>query len=151
MPMDRQGIGEKPQAAVGAVREDQYGFRHPRPYLVLSMPPQDRMVGEVMQGAVVVELGEYGLSIARQSLALATLQLIPQKLTCHISEQLDSVTTRLNLPETISGGKSYRIQYGRKMDFAATGEMTATLRCPRRFMDRILIRCADQRCGQRRC
>ena len=56
-----------------------------------------------------------------------------QKLNCYIAEQVETApynTARLNLPETFTGSRAYRIQYGRKLDFTAEGEMTTTLRLP---------------------
>ncbi len=56
-----------------------------------------------------------------------------QKLNCYIVEQVESVPydrTRLNLPETFSGGRTYQVQYGQRLVFGGAGEQTATLRVP---------------------
>jgi len=56
-----------------------------------------------------------------------------QKLNCYIAEQVESApynTGHLNLPESFGGGRTYKIQYGRKIDFTAKGEITSTLRLP---------------------
>lgn len=46
---------------------------------------------------------------------------------------VESVTERqgrLNLPEPVNGSRTYAVQFGRKLDFAAAGEQTTTLRVP---------------------
>ncbi len=58
-----------------------------------------------------------------------------QKLDCYIAEQVENTPYtqgRLNLPENIPDGQSrtYRVQYGRKVDFAGAGEQVTTLRLP---------------------
>lgn len=56
-----------------------------------------------------------------------------QKLNCYVVEQTASApytTSRLNLPENVTGGKAYRIQYARRLTFGATGEVSTTLRVP---------------------
>ncbi|MBP7962824.1 MAG: hypothetical protein KBG20_18450 [Caldilineaceae bacterium] len=53
-----------------------------------------------------------------------------KKLNCSIVEQIASSTTLLNLPKLTSETRTYRIQYGRKLDFTAEGEMLTTLRLP---------------------
>ncbi|RMG92176.1 MAG: hypothetical protein D6706_17325, partial [Chloroflexi bacterium] len=56
-----------------------------------------------------------------------------QNLNCHIAEQVESTpytTTRLNLPETFTGGRTYAIQYGRRLVFSGSGEQTTTIRVP---------------------
>ena len=56
-----------------------------------------------------------------------------QKMDCYIAEQVESApytTTRLSLPESFTNGRTYRLQYGRKLDFAAAGELTSILRVP---------------------
>ncbi len=39
-------------------------------------------------------------------------------------------TTRLNLPETFTGGRTYAIQYGRRLVFSGAGSLATTLRIP---------------------
>jgi PKD repeat protein len=56
-----------------------------------------------------------------------------QKLNCYIAEQVESApytTTRLNLPESFSNGRTYQIQYGRRLVFGSAGERVTTLRVP---------------------
>ena len=56
-----------------------------------------------------------------------------QKLNCYITEQVATApytTARLNLPESFSDGRSYQVQFGRKLDFAAAGNQVTTLRVP---------------------
>lgn len=56
-----------------------------------------------------------------------------QKLDCYIAEQIDTApytTARLNLPESFSAGRTYTIQFGRKVDFAAAGVQVTALRVP---------------------
>ncbi len=56
-----------------------------------------------------------------------------QKLDCYIAEQVESspyTTTRLNLPESFTGGRTYQVQYGRRTVFSGAGEQTASLRLP---------------------
>jgi PKD repeat protein len=56
-----------------------------------------------------------------------------QKLNCYIAEQVESApytTTRLNLPESFSNGRTYQIQYGRRLVFGGAGEQVTTLRVP---------------------
>jgi hypothetical protein len=55
------------------------------------------------------------------------------KLTCYIAEQIESALfnrARLTLPESFAGGRTYRVQYGRKLDFTTAGEQTSALRLP---------------------
>ena len=54
-------------------------------------------------------------------------------INCHIIEQVISTPytiTQLNLPETFSNGRTYQIQFGRKLNFAAAGNQTVSLRVP---------------------
>lgn len=54
-----------------------------------------------------------------------------QKLSCYIAEQVEvsSYTSgRLNLPENVPTSQAYKVQYGRRVQFAASGEQTTTLR-----------------------
>jgi PKD repeat protein len=56
-----------------------------------------------------------------------------QKLNCYIAEQVESApytTTRLNLPESFSNGRTYQIQYGRRLVFGGAGEQVTALRVP---------------------
>ena len=56
-----------------------------------------------------------------------------QKLNCYITEQVETApygTARLNLPESFSNGRTYNVQFGRKLDFGTSGEQTAMLRVP---------------------
>ena len=50
-----------------------------------------------------------------------------------ITEQIETApynTARLNLPETFTDGRTYKVQFGRKLDFAAAGNQITTLRVP---------------------
>ena len=54
-------------------------------------------------------------------------------MNCYIVEQVETTpynTARLNLPETFTGGRTYAIQYGRRLVFSGAGELTTTLRIP---------------------
>ena len=54
-------------------------------------------------------------------------------MNCYIAEQIETApynTARLNLPESFSDGRTYNIQFGRKLDFAAAGNQVTTLRVP---------------------
>ena len=56
-----------------------------------------------------------------------------QKLNCYIAEQVESApytTTRLNLPESFSNGRTYQVQYGRRLVFGGAGEQVTALRVP---------------------
>ena len=53
-----------------------------------------------------------------------------QKLDCYIAEQTTSSTARVNLPETFSNGRTYKVQFGRKLNFTAAGNKTVALRVP---------------------
>lgn len=56
-----------------------------------------------------------------------------QKLNCYIAEQVESAPydrTRLNLPESFTGGRTYKVQYGRRLVYSAAGEQVTTLRVP---------------------
>jgi PKD repeat protein len=56
-----------------------------------------------------------------------------QKLNCYIAEQVESApytTTRLNLPESFSNGRTYQVQYGRRLVFSGAGEQVTALRVP---------------------
>jgi hypothetical protein len=45
-------------------------------------------------------------------------------------ESAPYTTTRLNLPESFSNGRTYQIQYGRRLVFGGAGEQVTTLRVP---------------------
>ena len=56
-----------------------------------------------------------------------------QKLNCYITEQVETApynTARLNLPESFSDGRTYKVQFGRKLDFITAGTQITTLRIP---------------------
>lgn len=56
-----------------------------------------------------------------------------QKLNCYIAEQVESAPYdrgRLNLPESFNDGRTYQVQYGRRLVFGGAGEQVATLRVP---------------------
>ncbi|MFN8444595.1 MAG: PKD domain-containing protein [Caldilineaceae bacterium] len=56
-----------------------------------------------------------------------------QKLNCYIAEQLESspyTTARLNLPETLSNGRTYTVQFGRMITYTAAGSKVTSLRVP---------------------
>jgi hypothetical protein len=56
-----------------------------------------------------------------------------QKLNCHIVEQIESAPYtqgRLNLPANVYGSATYKVQYGRKLNFAAAGNQLTQLRLP---------------------
>lgn len=54
-----------------------------------------------------------------------------QKLNCYIAEQgTEPTQTRVNVPETFSGSRTYQIQYGRKTDSIAGGTSVTALRFP---------------------
>jgi hypothetical protein len=53
-----------------------------------------------------------------------------QKLTCYIAEQTDNTTGRLNLPANVTDNVTYKVQFGRKLDFTAADVQTTTLRIP---------------------
>lgn len=58
-----------------------------------------------------------------------------EKLDCYIIEQIESSpynTARLNLPESFSGGRTYRVQYGRRLVFNGAANELTTLRVPAR-------------------
>ena len=61
---------------------------------------------------------------------------VTQKLNCYIAEQVESTphhTTRLNLPETFTGGRTYKVQYGRRLQFSGAGTQTTTIRLPKQL------------------
>jgi hypothetical protein len=45
-------------------------------------------------------------------------------------ESAPYTTTRLNLPESFSNGRTYQVQYGRRLVFGGAGEQVTTLRVP---------------------
>jgi hypothetical protein len=56
-----------------------------------------------------------------------------QKLNCHIAEQIESAPYtqgRLNLPANVTGSATYKVQYGRKLNFATAGNQLTQLRLP---------------------
>jgi len=56
-----------------------------------------------------------------------------QKLDCYIVEQNETLpydSARLNLPESFTNGRTYRVQYGRRLVFAGSDTLTTTLRVP---------------------
>jgi hypothetical protein len=51
----------------------------------------------------------------------------------HIAEQIESepyTSGNLNLPESFTDGRTYKVQFGRKLDFTATGSQVTALRVP---------------------
>ena len=59
-----------------------------------------------------------------------------QRISCYIIEQIESAPydrARLNLPESFTGGRTYKIQYGRRMLFDSPGEQTPLIRLPRQI------------------
>ncbi len=59
-----------------------------------------------------------------------------QKLNCYIAEQVETTpysTARLNLPESFTGGRTYKVQYGRRLQFATAGTQTTTIRLPKQL------------------
>ena len=55
-------------------------------------------------------------------------------LSCYSAEQVDQApytTTRLYMPELVTGGATYQVQYGRRYTFAAAGQATSYLRLKR--------------------
>ncbi len=56
-----------------------------------------------------------------------------QKLNCYLAEQIESAPydrARLNLPESFTDGRTYKVQYGRHLNFTIGGAQQATLRVP---------------------
>lgn len=56
-----------------------------------------------------------------------------EKLSCYRVEQVESspyTSGRLNLPEEVTTSATYKVQYGRKIDFGAAGTSVTTLRVP---------------------
>ncbi|MBX2998770.1 MAG: hypothetical protein KF893_09700 [Caldilineaceae bacterium] len=56
-----------------------------------------------------------------------------QRIDCYVAEQIESApytTARLNLPENVTGGNIYRMQYARRLTLASAGEMATTLGVP---------------------
>lgn len=56
-----------------------------------------------------------------------------QKLDCYVVEQVESTPydhTRLNLPESFTGGRHYWVQYARRHVFGSAGNWDTTLRIP---------------------
>lgn len=56
-----------------------------------------------------------------------------QKLNCYITEQIESSPynqERLNLPENVSDSRTYKVQYGRKLNFSVAASQVITMRVP---------------------
>ncbi len=56
-----------------------------------------------------------------------------QRLNCYIAEQIETspyTTGRLNLPETFTNGRTYQVQYGRKLNWSSAANQITTLRVP---------------------
>lgn len=56
-----------------------------------------------------------------------------QKLNCYIAEQIETAPydrARLNLPETFNDGRTYQVQYGRKLNWGGGANQVTTLRVP---------------------
>ena len=56
-----------------------------------------------------------------------------QKLNCYITEQIESSPYnqgQINLPENVSGSRTYKVQYGRRLIYTSPSELTTTLRVP---------------------
>lgn len=61
---------------------------------------------------------------------------VTQKLNCYITEQVETAphnSARLNLPETFTGGRTYKVQYGRRLQFSGAGTQTTTIRLPKQL------------------
>ncbi len=59
-----------------------------------------------------------------------------QKLDCYIAEQIESSPYdrgQLNLPESFTGGRTYQVQYGRRLVFGSAGEQTPFIRLPKQL------------------
>jgi hypothetical protein len=51
----------------------------------------------------------------------------------HVAEQVETApytSGNLNLPESVTDSRTYKVQFGRKLDFAAAGNQVTTLRVP---------------------
>lgn len=58
---------------------------------------------------------------------------ITQKPSCHVVEQIESspfTQGRLNLPDNVNGSLTYKVQYGRKLDYGGATNQVTTLRVP---------------------
>jgi hypothetical protein len=63
-------------------------------------------------------------------------------LTCCIVEQIEAApytAARLNLPEDFTGGRTYQVQYGRRLFLLASEIVTTTLRVPAREFDNVTL------------
>lgn len=60
-----------------------------------------------------------------------------QKLNCHIVEQVESDPqsglTRLNLPESTPPSHTYQVQFGRRIQFAGSGQQTPSISMPKQL------------------
>lgn len=59
-----------------------------------------------------------------------------QKVECYIVEQVESAPydhARLNLPESFTGGRTYKVQFGRRYEFAAAGAQVKNLQLTRQM------------------
>ncbi len=65
-----------------------------------------------------------------------------QQLDCYIVEQVESppyTTARINIPESFTGGRTYKVQYGRRHVFDSAGNWDATLRIPVGAFDSVTL------------
>lgn len=65
-----------------------------------------------------------------------------QKLDCYIVEQVESppyTTARINMPESFTGGRTYKVQYGRRHAFGSAGNWDTMLRIPAGAFDSVTL------------
>ena len=79
------------------------------------------------------EVGRIRIEYCEAITGVANPPASTQKLNCYVAEQVESApftTGRLNLPENVTGSKTYQVQYGRKLNFDRAVNQTTTLRIP---------------------
>ena len=81
-------------------------------------------------------LGRVSVHYCETQTGSSNPQFLPVKETCYIAEQVSTApynTTRLYLPETFTGTRTYQIQYGRLYNLASSGTLTQYIRLPKQL------------------
>lgn len=75
-------------------------------------------------------VGRIRIEYCESTSGLSEPPAVTQKLNCFIAEQGETGTARFRLPEDVTDERTYQVQFGRKLDFTASGEQVTTLQVP---------------------
>lgn len=92
-----------------------------------------RQAGGGIAGGGNSSIGVIRVEFCEQTSGSTNPPASAQKLTCYICEQVESspfTSGKLVLPESFSSGRTYQVQYGRRLVYTAAGSQATTLRLP---------------------